>query len=217
MRVKWNGHACFTITAADGTTVITDPYEPGGYGGAIAYGPVDDRADVALISHEHGDHNHSQGLTGRPHVLTGSGRARGIEFTAVETFHDEKGGAERGPNRLFAFEIDGVRVGFLGDLGHLLSEDQIAALGPVDLLLAPTGGVFTVGPEQAARLVDQVKPRVVIPMHYKTAKCGFPLAEVDEFAGRLGDVKRTGASEVEVVSDGLPVPGPEVWILEFAR
>jgi L-ascorbate metabolism protein UlaG (beta-lactamase superfamily) len=217
MKIKWNGHACFTITAADGTTVVTDPYEPGGYGGAIAYGPVDDRADVALVSHEHGDHNHPQGLVGGPQILTGSGRAGGIEFTAVDTFHDEKNGAERGPNRLFAFEIDGVRVGFMGDLGHLLSDDQLRALGQIDLLLTPTGGVFTVGPEQAVQLVDQVKPRVVIPMHFKTAKCGFPLAEVDDFAGRVERVKRTGSTEVELGRDHLPAAGPEVWILDFAR
>ena len=217
MKIKWNGHACFTITASDGTTIVTDPYEPGAYDGAVGYGPVDDRADVALISHDHADHNYPQGLVGQPQVLTGRGAAKGIEFAAVETAHDEKGGAERGRNTLFAFEVDGVRVGFMGDLGHLLSEEQLAALGRIDVLLAPTGGVFTVGPKEAKQLVEQIKPRLVIPMHYKTPKCGFPLAEVDAFAGQLADVKRLEASEVEIGAADLPATGPEVWILEYAR
>jgi L-ascorbate metabolism protein UlaG (beta-lactamase superfamily) len=217
MKIKWNGHACFTITASDGTTIVTDPYEPGAYDGAVGYGPVDDRADVALISHDHADHNYPQGLAGSPQVLTGAGKAKGVEFAAVETAHDEKDGAERGKNTLFSFEIDGVRVGFMGDLGHLLSEQQLAALGRIDVLLVPTGGVFTLGPEEAGQLVEQINPKLVIPMHYKTPACGFPLAEVDDFAGQLAEVKKVGDSQVEVSPAALPSAGPELWILAHAR
>jgi L-ascorbate metabolism protein UlaG (beta-lactamase superfamily) len=217
MKVKWNGHACFTITASDGTAIVTDPYEPGAYDGAVGYDPIDDRVDVALISHEHADHNYPQGLVGEPQVLTRGGAAKGIEFAAVEAAHDEKGGAERGVNTLFAFEVDGVRVGFMGDLGHLLSEEQLAALGRIDVLLTPTGGVFTVGPEEAKQLVEQIEPRLVIPMHYKTPKCGFPLAEVDAFARQVAAVKNVAGSEVEIGAADLPATGPEVWILEYAR
>jgi L-ascorbate metabolism protein UlaG (beta-lactamase superfamily) len=193
MKIKWNGHACFTITASDGTTIVTDPYEPGAFDGAVAYGPVDDRADVALVSHDHADHNYVQGLSGKPQVLTGPGSAKGVEFAAVEAAHDEKQGAERGKNTLFAFEVDGVRVGFMGDLGHLLSEEQLAALGRIDVLLLPTGG------------------------HYKTPECGFPLAGVDDFAGQLASVKEVGSSEVEISAAALPSAGPELWILAHAR
>ena len=217
MKIKWNGHACFTITASDGTTIVTDPYEPGAYDGAVAYGAVDDRADVALVSHDHADHNYVQGLAGEPQVLTGAGTARGVEFAAVETAHDDKQGAERGKNTIFAFEIDGVRVGFMGDLGHVLSSEQLAALGRIDVLLVPTGGVFTVGPKEAKQLIGQIKPRLVIPMHYKTPECGFPLAGVDDFAGQLASVKRVGSSEVEIGAEALPSSGPEVWILAHAR
>jgi len=217
MKIKWNGHACFTITASDGTTIVTDPYEPGAFDGAVGYGPVDDRADVALVSHDHADHNYVQGLAGTPQVLTGRGSAKGVEFAAVETAHDEKQGAERGKNTIFAFEIDGVRVGFMGDLGHVLSEQQLAALGRVDVLLLPTGGVFTVGPQEAKQLVEQINPRLVIPMHYKTPECGFPLAEVEDFAGQLASVKKLGKSEVEISAEALPSAGPELWILAHAR
>jgi L-ascorbate metabolism protein UlaG (beta-lactamase superfamily) len=217
MKIKWNGHASFTITASDGTVIVTDPYEPGAFDGGIAYDAVDDKADVALVSHSHADHNYTQSLQGDPAVLTAGGSAKGIEFIGVDTAHDEKDGAERGKNVLFAFEVDGIRIGFMGDLGHQLSDGQLAALGKIDLLLTPVGGVFTLNEDGAASLVEQVKPRLVIPMHFKTGKCGFPLSQVDEFAKRMTNVKKTGQSEVEVSAADLPASGPEVWILEHAK
>ena len=217
MKIKWNGHASFTITAVDGTVIVTDPYEPGAFGGGIKYSAVDDKADVALVSHDHADHNFVKSLQGSPVVLKQGGKAKGIDFTGVEAAHDEKSGSERGKNMMFAFSVDGVRVAFVGDLGHLLSKAQLQALGPVDVLLAPVGGFFTIDAAAAAKLVEQIKPKIVVPMHFKTAKCGFPIAEVDDFAKRMTNVKRTGLSEVELAKDKLPAKGPEVWILEHAR
>lgn len=217
MKIKFNGHACFTITLADGTVIVTDPYEPGAFGGGIKYAAVDDRADVALVSHDHADHNHVKSLQGKPVVLKKSGTAKGLQFTGVETAHDDKGGSERGKNMVFVFSAEGVRVAFLGDLGHLLTADQLRSLGEVDVLLLPVGGFFTVDADAAARIVDLIKPRLIIPMHYKTEKCGFPIAPVDEFSKRMTKVKRPGGSEVELSPDKLPPTGPEVWILEPAR
>ena len=217
MKIKWNGHASFTITAADGTVIVTDPYEPGCFGGGIKYDPVDDRADVALVSHDHADHNFAKSLKGGPAVLTTAGKAKGIDFAGVEVAHDEKGGKERGKNVMFAFSVDGVRIGFMGDLGHLLSPDQLQALGQLDLLFTPIGGVFTIDPAGAAKLIDQIKPKLVIPMHFKTPKCGFPLASVDDFAKTQTKVKKTGKSELELSVKDLPAAGPEVWIMEYAR
>jgi len=217
MKIKWNGHASFTITSSDGTVIVTDPYEPGAFGGGIGYDAVDDECHVALISHDHADHNHTGTLGGNPEVLKGEGTVRGIDFTAVEASHDGSDGKERGRNTLFSFKVDGMRVAFMGDLGHLLSEEQLAALGGVDVLLTPVGGVFTVDPEEASKLVEQIGPKVVIPMHYKTEKCGFPLAVVDDFARLFINAKKTGKSEMEINSSDLPASGPEIWILEHAR
>jgi L-ascorbate metabolism protein UlaG (beta-lactamase superfamily) len=217
MKIKWNGHSCFTITADNGTVIVTDPYESGAYNGGIGYEPVTDKTDVAIVSHDHEDHSHVQSLTGDFTVLKESGCVNGIEFSAVETAHDEKGGAERGKNMMFAFEVDGVKLVFAGDLGHVLNGAQVKEFSKVDILLTPIGGVFTIDSAGAKELVGQLKPKVVVPMHFKTEKCGFPLATVDDFAKHMTSVKKPGQSEVEVNKKDLPDSGPEVWVLEYAK
>ena len=217
MKIKWNGHACFTITSKNGTVIVTDPYKSGAYDGGIGYGPVTDKADVALVSHGHEDHNYVQSLTGDVAVLETSGFVKDIEFKAVETAHDESGGSERGKNMMYSFEVDGVRVGFAGDLGHILSDAQASEFRNIDILLTPIGGVFTIDPAGAQKLVEQIKPKIVVPMHFKTEKCGFPLATADDFAKIMPTVKKTGTTEIEINKEGLPKNGPEVWILEHAK
>ena len=218
MKIKWNGHASFTITTANGTVIVTDPYESGAYNGALSYAPVDDRADAALITHEHADHNHPDDLQGHPKIFQGAGgEVNGIKITAVPAAHDTEGGAQRGKVTLYQFEADGVSVAHLGDLGHLLTPEQVQALGRVDVLLLPVGGFYTIDAGGASKIVDQLKPKVVIPMHFKTPKAGFPIAEVDDFARLMTRVKKVGDSETEVRTEFLPKAGPEVWILEYAR
>ena len=217
MKIRWNGHASFTITAKDGTVIVTDPYEPGCFGGGIQYEPVDDRADVAVVSHDHADHNYTKSLQGKPRVVKASAAVKGIQFTGVQVHHDESQGKERGPNTMFAFTVDGVRILFVGDLGHQLLAADLKKLGTVDLLLAPVGGFFTIDAAGASQLVEAVKPRVMIPMHFKTEKCGFPIAPVDDFLKRMTAVKKLTSAEVEITPEKLPAKGPEVWVLEHAK
>jgi L-ascorbate metabolism protein UlaG (beta-lactamase superfamily) len=216
MKIKWNGHASFTITAANGTVIVTDPYDPAAYGGVLKYDQVSDRADAVLVSHDHGDHNHVKGLPGTPAVLRGSGRVGDIQVTGINAFHDQSQGAERGPNTVFAFTVDGVRVCFVGDLGHQLSSGQIASLGPVDLLLTPVGGTYTVDADGAVKLVRAIKPRVVIPMHFKTKKCDLAIAGPEVFLKKMTIVSRLAKSEIEVTQDSLPTGDTEAWLLDHA-
>jgi len=217
MKIRWNGHASFMITAANGTVIVTDPYEPGCFGGGIKYEPVSEKADIAVVSHDHADHNWVKGLAGKPQVVKGSAEAKGIKFFGVPVYHDESQGKERGRNTVFAFEVDGVRVCFVGDLGHQLSPEDLKKLGQIDVLLAPVGGFFTIDAAGASKLVEAMKPKVMIPMHFKTAKCGFPIAPVDDFLKRMTAVKKLGVSELELQKDKLPAKGPEVWVLEHAK
>lgn len=217
MDIKWYGHASFLLTTAQGIKVITDPYEPGAYDGGIAYGPIPDEADIVTVSHDHADHNYVKGLAGNPAVITGEGRheAQGIVIEGVPTYHDDSKGAERGGNTVFTIIADGMRVCHLGDLGHLLSDKERQQIGHVDCLLIPVGGFFTIGPGEARQVVDQLHPKLTIPMHFKTDKCGFPIASVDQFVEGVKQVQRLDTSTFSFTKEELGA-GLGIVVLEPA-
>lgn len=225
MKIKWLGHACFLITSAEGTKIITDPYQPGVFG--IDYGKIDEVADMVTVSHEHGDHNYTAGLPGSPQVIkeTGTREIKGITIKGIASYHDDSGGSQRGPNTIFCFIIDGVRLCHLGDLGHQLSAEQIAEMGEVDILLTPVADTilsdrltvpYTIGAAVATWVCEQSKPRVIIPMHYKTDKCpSFPVTGVEPFLTGKKNVKRVDATEVEFTKGQLP-SDTEIVVLKHA-
>ncbi|MCZ7585383.1 MAG: MBL fold metallo-hydrolase [Deltaproteobacteria bacterium] len=204
MKVRYNGHSCFSVFADDGKCIVIDPYESGAYGGAIAYHPVDSEPDVVVLSHDHPDHSHTEQFKSDFKVVRGPGEAKGFKFDVVNTFHDQSQGADRGKNRIFLFEVDGVRVGHMGDLGHLLSDEQIKAVGAVDVMMLPVGGFYTIDANEATDVVERTRPKIAIPMHYKTDKCGFDIAPVDDFVEGKNNVIKLGTDEIELSSDKLP-------------
>ena len=206
MKIKWYGHAAFLITSDQGVKIITDPYTSGAYDGKLAYGKIQDQVDMTIISHDHADHNDPASLPGSPQIIKGSGpkTVKGISFKGISTFHDPSKGSERGANTIFTFNVDGIQVCHLGDLGHALSEKELKEIGPVDILLIPVGGYFTIDPKEATQVAEQIKPKVVIPMHFKTEKCGFPIAPVEDFLKGKQKVKRLGASETTFAKGTLP-------------
>ena len=217
MKIKWYGHASFLLTSDQGTKIITDPYEPGGFGGAIAYGPIPDEADIVLVSHDHADHNHAKGIPGSPEVVkeAGSRTLKGISIKGISTFHDPSRGSERGGNVIFNLSVDGMHVCHLGDLGHTLTDKEVSEIGPVDILLIPVGGYYTIDHKEATRVAQQIKPKVLIPMHFKTSKCTFPIAPVDDFLKGKKNVKQLKTSEAEFSKTALP-KRMEIVVLEHA-
>ncbi|MCX6000768.1 MAG: MBL fold metallo-hydrolase [Chloroflexi bacterium] len=203
MRVKWLGHACFLITSDDGLRVITDPYTPGG---PIRYGNIGEAADVVTVSHKHGDHDNVGAIGGRPEIVDAPGlrKVKGIDFRGIATYHDEVGGRQRGPNVVVCFTLDGIRVCHLGDLGHQLDSVSIAEIGKVEILFVPVGGLYTIDALVAAKVCESLNPRVVMPMHYKNAKCGYPIAGVDEFLRGRTNTRRLDVSETEFKRNALP-------------
>ncbi len=206
MKIKWLGHSAFLITTESGVKIITDPYKSGSYEGAVGYGKIRDAADVVLVSHEHDDHNSVESVLGDPVVLRGAGEheSKGLKFKGVETYHDKTKGKERGKNTVFVFEADGLTVCHLGDLGHTLSGDVASRVGKTDVLLVPVGGFYTIDAAEATTVVDSLNPRVVIPMHYKTEKLGFPIDGVETFLEGKEGVARQGSSEIQFTKVDFP-------------
>lgn len=216
MKIKWLGHSSFMITSDAGIRIITDPYEPAFVAaGGPSYGEIKETADIVTVSHEHTDHNNVAAVRGKPEIVKGTARSKGIEFKGIPTYHDEAGGKKRGNNTILCFEVDGIRVCHLGDLGHRLSDRQVAELGNIDILLIPVGGFFTIDAKVTTEVCNQLKPRVILPMHYKTDKCGFPIAGVDEFLRGKEGVSRLNANEVEFKPGELPA-STQIIVLKSA-
>jgi L-ascorbate metabolism protein UlaG (beta-lactamase superfamily) len=217
MKIKWYGHAAFLIASAGGIKIITDPYESGAFGGQISYGKIKDQVDIVSVSHEHDDHNDVKNLSGSPQIVRGDGSktVKGIKLKGIPTYHDPSRGSQRGTNTIFTFLIDEIQVCHLGDLGHILSEKELVEIGPVDILLIPVGGNFTIDANEATRVAEQIKPKVLIPMHFKTPKCALPISTVEEFLKGKAKPKRPNTSEVFFDKVTLPKE-MEIVVLEYA-
>jgi len=179
--ITYYGHACFTV-AAGGKTVAIDPFDA-----SVGYQVPDLEADVCLTTHGHGDHSNTKAVSGGQATLIaqpGVQQAAGLTFTGVAAPHwSAPADKRRGDVVMFRWEMAGVALAHLGDLGRQLTDEQVEQLGHVDVLMVPVGGYFTIGPEDAVAVIRQLQPRVVIPMHYQTAATSdrLPIAPVSEF------------------------------------
>lgn len=164
MDIYYLGHSSFHLKGLT-SSVVTDPFSPDSVG--IRFPKVS--AAIVTISHGHDDHNKSDLVTDVKKVIDGPGEyeINGISILGFETFHDDKKGKERGKNTVYVYEIDGLRLAHLGDLGHKLSEATVNGMGDIDILMVPVGGVYTIGPAEAAEVVRSIEPKITIPMHYQ--------------------------------------------------
>lgn len=193
MKLKWYGHSCFGLTFANGTTLITDPFDD-----TVGYPLCTARADAVLSSHGHFDHNYTASLAGEPKMINtpGSHEVNGVKITGTHSFHDPEEGKLRGENVIFTVEADGLKIAHLGDLGHMPNEEQLAAIANVNLLLMPIGGTFTITTPQAAELIAQAKPRTAVAMHFHNAYCQFPITDEKEFVALTGAVEMPNEIEI---------------------
>lgn len=217
MEIRYYGHAMFGLTA-DGTTIVIDPFNDD-----VGYPRPDLEPNAVVTSHEHSDHGSVDLIRGRPRVLRGlsdGGKAWAaldahvgpMHIMSVPTYHDAEQGRARGKNAVAVIEAEGMRIAHLGDLGHVLTPQQVSAIGPVDVLMVPVGGHFTIGPAEADQVIAQLKPRVVIPMHYRTeANASWPIRTLDHFLQGKKDVKRMGPAVI-IAPSTLPAE-QEIWVL----
>ena len=202
MRLKWFGQSCFMITSENGVAIITDPF-----GKFLPYRLPVEQPDIVTVSHEHGDHNNIKGLKG--HFVTFNKpvetEVQGIKIKGLETFHDNAGGKKRGKNIVFIITVDEITVCHLGDLGHVLIDDQIREIGRVDILLLPVGGRATIGAGEAVTVKAQIQPVITVPMHYRTKALGpFGLLfdKVNDFLKLTTDAKME-MDEISVSKENL--------------
>ena len=218
MELTFNGHACLTLRDREGRTVVMDPYRTGALGGRLRHAPVKVSADVVTVSHYHVDHSHvtpdlSAPGGGLPPVVDHSCSEAGIDFRVRTTYHDRVGGTQMGLTGMVSFTMDGLRVAHLGDIGCSLTPEDVACLGAVDVLIWPTGGTYTLGPEDAQEVLDLLRPRLALPVHYENDRCELGMLPIEALAPQLlVKPNRPGVSTWSS-EDGLPAI-PEVRILE---
>ena len=221
--IRWHGQSFFEIKSSKGTRIVIDPH-------AIeAYGRQTVSADLVLISHFHTDHTQvgvvqNQAQAKILYGLKSVGRRtewnpidetfRDVHVRTVGVYHDNVEGMERGKNAIFIIEVDGLRIVHLGDLGHLLSDQDIKKIGPVDVLMIPVGGVYTINGAEAKKVVAELKPkRYILPMHYGT-KVFTDLLPPDEFLEDQKNVKRYPTSQLTVEATGKPAE-PIIALLDW--
>lgn len=215
MKLKFYAQSAFHVVADDGVRITIDPFE---HTERIGYDATFDESDIVLVSHEHGDHANVGAVPGNHEVVRGAGvhTVRGKTFTGIGSFHDKAEGAERGPNTIFVFDVDGVRVAHFGDQGCELDDDQIGKLSGVNVMIAPIGGGFTLEPDLIWELARKVQPNIFIPCHFKTDAVTLPFITVEEFVAGKESVRRLGGSEVRLDAGNLPDP-IEILVMDRSR
>lgn len=202
MKIKWLGHSCFILTSETGTKVLTDPCDP-----ETGYNLCGIETDIVTVSHSHHDHNYVAAVANEPVVIDSIGcyEEKGVKICGILTYHDECCGKMRGENILFKYEIDGIKVVHAGDLGYIPDATTIAEIGAVDVLLVPVGGIYTINATQARIFANMLKPKVVIPMHYKTPALQFELDTADEFVNKAVDcnIHKLNQSEAVLTHENL--------------
>ena len=187
MVIQWYGQSCFKITSGEFVLVV-DPF-----GKEIGLTPPRFRSDVVLVSHTHYDHSNAESIAGEPFVVRGPGEyeVKGVFMEGFETYHDKVKGKERGMNTMYKIEIEGIKILHMGDFGEqAISNDILEEIEDVDILMIPVGGKYTIDGGEAAKIVKQIEPRFVIPMHYKIPGLSVGLDNADQFLKDMGAGKK---------------------------
>ena len=212
MWIRWHGHSCFELR--DSATIITDPHD----GRSIGIPVPNLKGNIVLVSHDHFDHNVARMVKGSnisvisEPVMTVE---NGVRVQGIETFHDTNSGAKRGRNIVYRIELDGMSFCHLGDLGHMLSQDQISEIQPIDVLFIPVGNVFTLDVQSAITLAKTIAPKVIVPMHYRIGGLSLSIRPVDDFLKGFSEdqIAKVG-NEVEFKQEDLP-ESTEVWVFSL--
>jgi L-ascorbate metabolism protein UlaG (beta-lactamase superfamily) len=199
MEIIWLGHSCFRLKGKE-ATLVTDPYNE-----SLGYSLGKPMANVVTVSHPHPGHNNTDGVGNSPKVISipGEYEIADIFIIGVSTFHDSEQGRRRGKNTIYLIGMDEIKLCHLGDLGHVLSPQQVEELGNVEVLLIPVGSISTLDAKAASEVVRLLSPRIIVPMHYNTAITPW-LEPVDRFLKESGLREVTPQTKLSVTRSNLP-------------
>jgi len=199
MEISWLGHSCFQLRGKN-VTLITDPFSP-----QLGHSLGEVNAPIVTISHNHPGHNYAGGIDGDPRVVRGPGEYEisDVLITGVASYHDNKHGQELGRNTIYIIHMDDLVICHLGDLGHVLQEEQLEEVADADMLLVPIGGQHTINAAQAAEVISQVEPRIVIPMHYSPPIDDTP-NPLDKFCREMGIEAINPQPKLSITRSALP-------------
>ena len=201
MDINWLGLSCFRIRGSQ-AVIITDPFPP-----ESGYTLGKQTADIVTISHAHASHSYVQGVSGPPRVVKGPGEYEisGVLVLGLTTYHDAVKGQSRGKNIIYVFEVDGVTICHLGDIGHVIDDKSLEDMGKVDILMLPVGGVTTITAAMAAETIRKIEPKIVLPMHYKTPGSKLELDPVDAFLKEMAQPVTEPKPKLNVNKNNLPL------------
>lgn len=212
MTINWYGHSCFRIEAKEGSVLI-DPFSK-----EIGLRPPKIKDDIVLVTHEHYDHNAVDDANPEALVVRGPGEyeKQGIAIKGILSYHDEVGGTERGLNSIYVIKAEDMVICHLGDLGQKeLTNEQVEAIGDVDLLMIPVGGKYTINSEGAMKVIGQIEPKVIIPMHYKLKDSKTEIEGPEKFVKELG-LEAEKVDKYKIQKKLLPVEEMKLVMFDFS-
>jgi L-ascorbate metabolism protein UlaG (beta-lactamase superfamily) len=210
MTIFWLGQSAFKIVDKE-VTIAIDPYDK------IGLKMPKFQAEIALITHDHDDHNNLEAIKGEPFIINNPGEyeVKNVFIYGIPGFHDNKEGSERGKITMYLIEMESIKIAHLGDLGQQsLTAEQLELLEGVDILILPVGGNFTINGSEAVEIISQIQPRIVIPMHYKIPGIDMKLESVDTFLKEFGVITPEKMEKLKITKKDLPHEETKIIILE---
>jgi len=216
MQIIWHGQSFFQILVSKGkesiVKIAVDPYDE-----QIGLKPPVLEADILLITHNHYDHNNVKTIKGAPFLISGPGEyeIKDVFIQGIPSFHDNTQGNEKGENTIYTLEAEGIKICHLGDLGQKeLTDEQLEKIGEVDILLIPVGGVYTISAKEATKVISQIEPKILIPMHYQIPKLKIKLDALDKFLNMMGVKTPEVSKKLSLSQRNLPTEGMKIIILK---
>jgi L-ascorbate metabolism protein UlaG (beta-lactamase superfamily) len=216
MEIKYIGQSSFFIKTKT-AKIVTDPFNPQ----TVGFKYPKQEADIITVSHGHNDHNYVEGVKEGGLVIDWPGEfeKNQVRITGYQSFHDKKQGEERGENILFKFESEDLSILHCGDLGHVLDQSMVETIGGVDILLIPVGGFYTINAEEAVKVINEIEPSIVIPMHYKRQEMNQELAAnlqpVETFLKEIGSEDTQPIEKLTIKKEDLSIEEMKVVVLSI--